>query len=55
MSAPHSKTKPRVIQSYTLDPDLCKDLKKVAEEENRSVSNLVEVILSKWVKEREAK
>jgi len=37
------------VYSVRLDEDLLKELKIVAKEENRSLSNLVETVLKKFV------
>lgn len=43
------------VISLRLDEDFTKILKKIAKEQNRTVSNLIETVLKSYVKEIERK
>lgn len=45
------KKKPKVKPSISLNADLYDKLKAMAEEENRSLSNLIEVLILKALRE----
>lgn len=44
-SSTPEKKRPRELRTYSLDPVVIRAVEQLAEEENRSVSNMVETIL----------
>ena len=42
----------RTVTSFTLDRELLEQVKAMAVAEGRSLSNMVETILKRWIKER---
>lgn len=48
-----TKSRPRVLKTFSLDETIVQQISDIAEMQNRSVSNTVETALKQWASERD--